>query len=820
MPLLNLNKCYTQQKQRLTITVPETLPDDWLTEFYTLLSKQLKLNDETKQEYFDHNTNKVIFLTDKERFFKELDRHVGEQSTYSLKRRLIESLATLYSLFKHQNTTYEQKHLIASRIAEDVSQCSPGFTNRVNYVISRFNNPQNMDELIAQVRFNLVDRIASIIAAKNTQGIHVHNRVIEVARGAGFGVWPINTDDLYLGTGSDDLSDETIIKTVQTGFNNHFQLFALVNALSEQIEALIASHGYQGKRELNTGYLFKEYEPFIECIKRFIPIETEALFELNEQSNKIININWRYVKRALLHQLRADDYVTLSKEEAALFDGDEQNLTPLIPHGYELAQCLEFYSEWRMEQKEALVLAYLKNKSPKEQIEELTILHNEAPLLTAQLKKEPSLQAMYFAIAVAENDIKAVRAYVEQGADINAALPLLFSEAHKSDTLYWLYEQPNLLQQMTAKDVNTVLSQSKYQGKTVAETLLATKKGRQLVLEHEVLQKLFSQTTLANTLSNYLKQAQTERSTVNTKEGFFKKPNPLANQLVQFIVYGELNKSEELLKANPSLLKTLLTEKVTVTDYSRRKVKQKTAFQATLCAMDDELRGMLAKYMTKEEMTCQYQAIFPQGHETYFKAQTPFDFSHIVATISNSSDDDVKKALSLELPNNTKLWGELQQFRSDFTKRSYQETVFNPQHLIKAFELYDSQFEKWNWDQRDLFWRQVIGYVQRFLPANIAMDFAQGLYDRVENKEKSKRSFKFTYGAGSIFPLAFDCLSGLGYEYGSGRVGVVGGGVRAVCAGGRAGAVITKLMSSKNSELGRIMRPESNCSHPRWCIIQ
>lgn len=40
-----------------------------------------------------------------------------------------------------------------------------------------------------------------------------------------------------------------------------------------------------------------------------------------------------------------------------------------------------------MKQKEGLVLGYLKNRSPKEQNEVLTILHHESPQLMAQLKK-------------------------------------------------------------------------------------------------------------------------------------------------------------------------------------------------------------------------------------------------------------------------------------------------------------------------------------------------------------------------------------------------------------------------------------------------
>lgn len=773
MPILNPDKCYTQQPRRSAITEPKDLPDNWLADFYEGLSVQLKLDNKRKQEVFNHQTNQVDLLTEKKWFFKELDRHVGKQATYSLKSQLLKSLSTLYSLFVDSKTTHEQKQLVASRIAEDVNQCSPGFTNRVNFLITLFNMPQNMDELIGQVRFNLVDRIASIIAAKNPQGIHVHNWVIEVARNAGFGVWPINTKDVYSHVGSQNLSDEDIIRRIQTGFANHFQLFALVNALCDEMKALIVPHGYQGKVDLEHEYTKDACEKFCECLHLFIPIPTEELLEIDEASYKVTNINWRWVKWGLLQQLREEGYVTLSQDEATLLDGllrdengvlDSKTLNTLIPHDYELVQFLEFFSEWSMEQKAALVSVMLHNKSPNEQKEVLAILYNEAPLLMAQLKKEPNLQAIYFAIAISEKDVASVKTYVEQGANINEALSLLFSHAHKSDTLYWLHEHPYLLQTMTVAGLNTVIEEGKYQGKTIAQTWVNTKKGRQLVLENDTLQKLLAETT--SRLNDTLQQAGTERSIVSTLEGFFKKKSsPLATQLVQLIVYGDLTKSEAILKDNPSLLETLLKEKVTVIDYSRRKVKQKTAFQAALCAMDDERCAMLANYMQEEEIAHQYQDIFPEGHEAYYQEQTSFNFSQLVAAISQSSDKDVEKALSLELPNDTELWRNLERFRADFTQRSSQEAVFNPQHLLKAFELYDSQFDQWSWNQRDLFWRQVVGFVQRFLPANMAMDFAQGLYSRVEAKEKSRRSFNFTLGVGSIFPPSFDSFSGLGYEF-------------------------------------------------------
>ncbi|WP_133129261.1 hypothetical protein [Legionella yabuuchiae] len=813
MPILNSDKCHTQQPKRLAITVPTNLPHDWLTDFYALLSVQLKLNDETKQKVFDHQTNTVILLTEQGWFFKELDRHVGAQSTYSLKPQLLESLSTLYVLFTHPKTTDEQKNMIALGIKEDVEQCSPGFTSRVNYIISRFNMPQNMDEVIAQVRFKLVDRIASIIAAKSPQGIHVHNRVIEVARNAGFIVWSINTGDVYSHVGSRDLSDGDIIARLNAGFANHFQLFALVNTLRDELEGLIVPHGYQGKRDVENDYKEEAYSKFFECLNLFIPIPMQELLDLDEEFGCVTDINWQHVKHHLLQKLRAEGYVTLHEGEAALLDGllldesrllDSKTLSTLIPHGYELVQCLEFFSEWSMEQKVGLVSAYLDNKSPNAQKEVLAILHNEAPQLTAQLKKEPNLQTIYFTIAIIEKDAAAVRAYVEAGEDINEALWFLFSQAHKSDTLYWLHEHPHLLETMTVSGMNTVIEQGKYVGKTVAETLVSTKKGRQLLLENSPLQTLLAQTTIVNRLSDVLQQAETERRTVSRHEGFFKKSSPLATQLVQSIVYGDFTKSEAILQANPSLVETLVTEKVTVMDYSRRKVKQKTAFQASLCAMDNELCAMLAHYMPEEEMVRQYQEIFPEGHETYSQEQTSFDFSSIVQAITQSSDADVQMALSLVLPNDTVLWRELEQFRSNFTQRSSQEAVFNPQHLLKAFSLRDSQLDNWSWYQDDLFRRQIIGFIQRFLPANIAMDFAQGLFGRVILKEDSWRSFNFRNVRGAIFPLSFDSFSGLGYTH-SADGAVFAGAVQ--WAGER--RAFSKLMSSKNRGLGRVMQPET-----------
>ena len=277
----------------------------------------------------------------------------------------------------------------------------------------------------------------------------------------------------------------------------------------------------------------------------------------------------------------------------------------------------------------------------------------------------------------------------------------------------------------------------------------------------------------------------------------------LVNPIMLAVVQGDLNQTEALIKARPPLL---LSVKGRAVDYSRRTIKDLTPFQAALCAWDDEMCAVLKQYMSDEEMIRQYKEIFPECHEKIDEAQTPFDFSTLVDVITQSNDIDVQAQLNLE-QNDSLLCQTFNRFRDDFTLCSQQEILFNPKHLINAFEIYTENFKHWDWNRRDLFWRQVIGYVQRFLPANLAQDVSQGLYCRVEEKEKSRRSFNFRFGGDVFFPLSFDSFSGLGFDY-----------MIPVAIPMRGRSSLEEFMLSKNFKLGQLMQP-----HPREktsrCIV-
>src|SRR5262249_22210766 len=146
---------------------------------------------------------------------------------------------------------------------------------------------------------------------------------------------------------------------------------------------------------------------------------------------------------------------------------DQAAMSSLISSPHELAECLLVGSDWPMEDKANLVMAYIQGKPYDDQEAVLNVLDDEAPQLTRTLKRHTSLQSLYFQIAVQKQDIDAIKSHIEQGADINAALSVLLSEANKRETLYWLYEHKQLIQNIKPESLQYEIPDGKYQGKTL-----------------------------------------------------------------------------------------------------------------------------------------------------------------------------------------------------------------------------------------------------------------------------------------------------------------------------------------------------------------
>jgi hypothetical protein len=294
------------------------------------------------------------------------------------------------------------------------------------------------------------------------------------------------------------------------------------------------------------------------------------------------------------------------------------------------------------------------------------------------------------------------------------------------------------------------------------------------------------------------------------------------------VVHAALNGDEALAKRMISASPRYLLSRENATDFSGRTYTDLTPFQAALVTGDDAMAKMMKPYFDRlpdgqASMQKQVSEIFPNGIEVHEatqkqKSKTNFEpmLNVVIAAIKGASPADLQAALSLK-DNGSELCKALDTFRGAFTELS-QEKIFNPHYLLAAFNAYENKFD-WNtpdWNKLDLFWRQVIGFVQRFLPATYAQAFAYGLYDIAESGHSCPRTFNFRYDSDfSFYPLSRP-LVGLGFNCGALKRWAAS---CACClAMGWLLAVLSKLVSNKNSKLTELIALRAQSTHS--CVIQ
>ncbi len=139
------------------------------------------------------------------------------------------------------------------------------------------------------------------------------------------------------------------------------------------------------------------------------------------------------------------------------------------------------------------------------------------------------------------------------------------------------------------------------------------------------------------------------------------------SQLLRYVVEGEQDKVEEILKKD----KSLLLQAGTVTDLSGREFKQITAFQYALWAWDWHMWTMIRKHLPRE--------------------------------------------------------AQLEQFQTLETKGTTHGKHFSLKPLTDAYMVYmESPGKEWNYDQRSAnHWQSVVGAEQRLLPVSVINEFCR-----------------------------------------------------------------------------------------------
>ena len=231
--------------------------------------------------------------------------------------------------------------------------------------------------------------------------------------------------------------------------------------------------------------------------------------------------------------------------------------------------------------------------------------------------------------------------------------------------------------------------------------------------------------------------------------------------LLSHIVKAEETLALNMIEANIELL----CYTSNATDYSKRTYTGYTPFQAAVLCNDVTLWEKIEPYFDllingQAIKAQQVNAIFPEG----IPKQTPYDFKGLISTITSSPENDIDAALAKE-QNNTPICNALNEFRSKFEALARKEMLFNPTHLIAALTTYNNKLNQWSWNKRDLFWRQVVGYTQRFVPACLAQAFVQSIPSIVQESKPLARSLISEYKSIPFFPLADS--SGLGFDLGA-----------------------------------------------------
>ncbi len=253
-------------------------------------------------------------------------------------------------------------------------------------------------------------------------------------------------------------------------------------------------------------------------------------------------------------------------------------------------------------------------------------------------------------------------------------------------------------------------------------------------------------------------------------------PKRMSQLLLLAIVHADQAKAEIVIKLNPELL----LAKATVTDFSGRQVTG-TALQIALAAMDvkyhtDEccMVEMLNKHFKRLgqdwQLHWQQQVAerFPPGWQVQQRTRVAADsaalheVTNAIVNLATIDDDSCQVAIA--------------EFKAYLAAQIVptQGMYFNHDLLLEAIELYNANYQRcggWASNRNILFWRQVIGAIQRYLPTVTAQVHCQNplmitnahyhrlkhaLYQPVVGSQPLKRSLSLTFFGGatkSFFPL-------------------------------------------------------------------
>lgn len=223
----------------------------------------------------------------------------------------------------------------------------------------------------------------------------------------------------------------------------------------------------------------------------------------------------------------------------------------------------------------------------------------------------------------------------------------------------------------------------------------------------------------------------------------------------------------------------------------------------------------------ENERIRQYERYRPhiEAMAKQIKAKQPaFDLTPLFDIIKKSSPADIAAALNKDINHNSELRDALIAFRN--VVRPKRKTVgMHYKHYTTLQQAFDLLYDEWeelsdnyrHFDKCYLVWRQIIGYLERSLPAVDRMAFARAFSDK-------ERTLKYKYTNKGSFSDCQDAEgnsdhTGLGFDK-----AIFGKSTQRVGQRWWLGADwIKKHLANKNILLAELMLQQPN--HPTGCVI-
>jgi len=218
------------------------------------------------------------------------------------------------------------------------------------------------------------------------------------------------------------------------------------------------------------------------------------------------------------------------------------------------------------------------------------------------------------------------------------------------------------------------------------------------------------------------------------------------NTLLSHISRGEENATQKKIASNPKLL----LERSTIITPCGNTIVDVTPLELAYGEDDLEMCLMLLPFFDqlpngRQEAINQITERFPEEKES----TPPFDF----------------RSLAKAITRNLHVQDAIEEFREHFKPRVIQRGKHsNIQALLDAMEVYINNFERWSSKQCSLYWCDVVGYLQRMLPACYAQALCQGLFNVTLDNKQLIRDLNFE--GEPFYPFNPFAREGIGFDRG------------------------------------------------------